>query len=259
MRISQEVGKTTVSSPLDQFKIEKIVPIEIGGIDASITNSSLWMISIVIALTAFMLFAMRRGEMIPSRVQSIAEIFYEFIGNMVRDNVGHGGRPYFPFIFSLFMFILGANMAGMLPYSFTVTSHIAVTFTFAAIVFLGVVFIGFAKHGLKFLSMFLPSGTPLVLAPLIIIIELISFLSRPVTLSVRLFANMTAGHILLKVFAGFIISMGAAGGVLSALAVLPFVMNIALSALELLVAGVQAYVFALLTCIYLNDAVNLHH
>jgi len=253
------LGITAVSSPLDQFKIETKVPLEIGGINASITNSSLWMFAIVIALTAFFLIAMRRREMVPGRAQSVAEMLYEFIGNMIRDNVGHGGRPYFPFIFSLFMFILGANYAGMLPYSFTVTSHIAVTFTFAAIVFMGVVVIGFAKHGLHFLSMFLPSGTPIYLAPLIIIIELISFLSRPVTLSVRLFANMTAGHILLKVFAGFIISMGAAGGAISALAVLPFVMNIALSALEFLVAGVQAYVFALLTCIYLNDAVNLHH
>lgn len=248
-----------MSSPLDQFKITTKVPLEIGGFDASITNSSLWMIGIVVALTGFLLFAMRRGEMVPTRTQSMAEMLYEFIGNMVRDNVGHGGRPYFPFIFSLFMFILGANLAGMLPYSFTVTSHIAVTFTFAAVVFLGVVAIGFAKHGLHFLSMFLPSGTPWVLAPLIIVIELISFLSRPVTLSVRLFANMTAGHILLKVFAGFIISMGAAGGFLTALAVMPFAMNVALSALELLVAVVQAYVFALLTCIYLNDAVNLHH
>lgn len=248
-----------MSSPLDQFKITTKVPLEIGGFDASITNSSLWMIGIVVALTGFLLFAMRRGEMVPTRTQSMAEMLYEFIGNMVRDNVGHGGRPYFPFIFSLFMFILGANLAGMLPYSFTVTSHVAVTFTFAAVVFLGVVAIGFAKHGLHFLSMFLPSGTPWVLAPLIIVIELISFLSRPVTLSVRLFANMTAGHILLKVFAGFIISMGAAGGFLTALAVLPFAMNVALSALELLVAVVQAYVFALLTCIYLNDAVNLHH
>ncbi|MGD8327166.1 MAG: F0F1 ATP synthase subunit A [Sphingomonadales bacterium] len=248
-----------MSSPLDQFKIETKVPLEVGGIDASITNSSLWMFAVVIVLTAFFLVAMRRREMVPGRTQSVAEMLYEFVGNMIRDNVGHGGRPYFPFIFSLFVFILGANYFGMLPYGFTVTSHIAVTFTFAAIVFLGVVVIGFARHGLKFLSMFLPSGTPIYLAPLIIAIELISFLSRPVTLSVRLFANMTAGHILLKVFAGFIISMGAAGGALSALAILPLTMNIALSALEFLVAGVQAYVFALLTCIYLNDAVNLHH
>ncbi|MFZ5608317.1 MAG: F0F1 ATP synthase subunit A [Pseudomonadota bacterium] len=241
-----------MASPLEQFDILTVKKLEVAGLDASLTNSSLWMIGVAAGLTFFLWAAMRRGEMVPTRLQSTAEMLYEFVANMVRGNVGHGGRAYFPFIFSLFLFILGANLAGLLPYGFTVTSHIAVTFTFAAVVFLGVVVIGFARHGVKFLSLFWPSGAPLWLAWLIIPIELISFLSRPVTLSVRLFANMTAGHILLKVFAGFIVPMGIFG-------ILPFAMNVALSALELLVAFVQAYVFALLTCIYLNDAINLHH
>lgn len=246
-------------SPLDQFKLSNKLELSVAGFDASITNSALWMIGVVAVTSVGLMWAMRRADMVPGRSQSMAELLYEFVANMVKDNIGAGGRPFFPFIFSLFMFILIANLAGMVPYGFTVTSHLAVTMTFAIFIFLLVIAVGFARHGLHFFSLFLPPGTPVFLMPLIVVIEVISFFSRPVTLGVRLFANMTAGHILMKVFAGFIISMAAAGGFVAFLSWLPFVANVAVTALELLVAAVQAYVFALLTCVYLNDAVNLEH
>lgn len=247
------------ANPLDQFKITNKVDLTFGGFDASLTNSAMWMIAIVAVSTIGLMWAMRRAEMVPGRSQSVAEMLYEFVAGMVRDNIGAGGRPFFPFIFSLFMFILVANLAGMVPYAFTVTSHLAVTMAFAVFVFLLTIIVGLARHGLHFFSLFLPPGTPILLMPIIIPIEVISFFSRPVTLGVRLFANMTAGHILMKVFAGFIISMAAAGGAIAFISWLPFVANVAVTALEMLVAGVQAYVFALLTCVYLNDAVNLEH
>lgn len=247
------------ANPLDQFKITNKVDLTFGGFDASLTNSAMWMIAIVAVSTIFLMWAMRRAEMVPGRSQSMAEMLYEFVANMVRDNIGAGGRPFFPFIFSLFVFILVANLAGMMPYAFTVTSHLAVTMAFAIFVFLMVIVVGLARHGLSFFSLFLPPGTPIYLAWLIILIEVISFFSRPVTLGVRLFANMTAGHILMKVFAGFMISMAAAGGAVMFISWLPFVGNVAVTALEMLVSAVQAYVFALLTCVYLNDAVNLEH
>jgi F-type H+-transporting ATPase subunit a len=178
---------------------------------------------------------------------------------MVDQNIGPKGKAFVPLIFSLFLFILVANIVGLFPFSFTVTSHIAVTFAFAALIFVLCVVIGIARHGVHFLSLFVPANTPWPLLILIIPIEIISFLSRPLTLAIRLFANMTAGHILLKVFAGFVISLGAAGGLLAILSPVPFVLTVAFFALELLVAVVQAYVFALLTCIYLNDSINLHH
>ncbi|MGD1954263.1 MAG: F0F1 ATP synthase subunit A [Sphingomonadales bacterium] len=246
-------------SPLDQFKLSNKLELSVAGFDASITNSALWMIGVVAVTSVGLMWAMRRADMVPGRSQSMAELLYEFVANMVKDNIGAGGRPFFPFIFSLFMFILIANLAGMVPYGFTVTSHLAVTMTFAIFIFLLVIAVGFARHGLHFFSLFLPPGTPVFLMPLIVVIEVISFFSRPVTLGVRLFANMTAGHILMKVFAGFIISMAAAGSFVAFLSWLPFVANVAVTALELLVAAVQAYVFALLTCVYLNDAVNLEH
>jgi len=247
------------ANPLDQFKIANKVDLSFGGFDASLTNSGLWMIGIVAFATIGLMWAMRRAEIVPGRSQSMAELLYEFVAGMVRDNIGAGGRPFFPFVFSLFMFILVANLAGMVPYGFTVTSHLAVTMTFAIAVFVLTIVVGLARHGLHFLSLFLPPGTPIFLVPIIVPIEVISFFSRPVTLGVRLFANMTAGHILMKVFAGFIISMAASGGVIALISWLPFVANVAVTALEMLVAGVQAYVFALLTCVYLNDAVNLEH
>ena len=203
-------------------------------------------------VTLVMVYGMRHKALVPGRLQSMAEISYELIANLLRDNVGKAGMPYFPFVFSVFMFILAANLLGMLPYSFTFTSHIIVTFAMAATIFVGVTLIGFAKHGLHFFSLFLPSGTPVFLAPLIILIEVISYFVRPVSLSVRLFGNMVAGHTMLKVFAGFVIALGIFG-------VAPLILIVALTGLEIGIAIIQAYVFTILTCIYLNDAVNLHH
>ncbi|MHB9878674.1 F0F1 ATP synthase subunit A [Pacificimonas sp. ICDLI1SI03] len=248
-----------VAGPLEQFEIKPLYPIEIGGYDLSFTNASAWMIGILVVIWAFMFFGMRKAELVPGRWQSAVEGLHEFVVGMVDENIGPNGRAYVPFIFSLFIFILVANMAGLLPYAFTVTSHIAVTFAFAAFIFLMCILIGLARHGLAWFGFFMPPGTPWYLMPLIIPIEIISFLARPITLSVRLFANMTAGHILLKIFAGFVISLGLAGGIWAAVGVLPFAMNVALYALELIVAVVQAYVFALLTTVYLNDSINLEH
>jgi F-type H+-transporting ATPase subunit a len=205
-----------------------------------------------------MLIGMRPRARVPGRLQSLAEVSYEFIDGLVRDQIGHEGRKFFPFVFTLFMFILFGNMLGMLPYAFTFTSHIAVTFTLALVVFILVTAVALSIHGMHFFSYFFPEGAPKALAPLIIPIEIISYLSRVVSLSVRLFANMVAGHVMLKVFATFVVMMGSAGaiGVLGALA--PLAINVALVGFEFLVAFLQAYVFAVLTCIYLHDAVHLH-
>ncbi len=238
-------------SPLEQFTIKPLAPIEIGGYDVSFTNSSLFMVFTIILATVFLAGGMRRRAMVPGRWQSMAELSYEFIANMVRDNVGSEGRRFFPFVFTLFMFILFGNMLGMLPYGFTFTSHIIVTFTLALVVFVGVTVLGFVKHGIGFLKFFAPSGVPIFIMPLLIPIEIISYLSRPISLSVRLFANMLAGHTLLKVFGGFVIALGVAG-------VVPFAFLVALMGLELLIAFLQAYVFAILTCLYINDALHLH-
>ncbi len=248
-----------MASPLEQFQIKPIVPLEVAGYDVSFTNSAAFMLLVLFLVWAFMFFGTRKASLVPGRWQSAVEVVHEFVVGMVDENIGPKGRAYVPFIFSLFVFILAANLIGLFPYSFTVTSHLAVTFAFAAFIFVMCVLIGIARHGLHWFSLFLPPGTPWFLAPLIVLIEIISFLSRPITLSVRLFANMTAGHILLKVFAGFVISLGLAGGIWAAVGVLPFAMNVALYALELLVAVVQAYVFALLTSVYLNDSINLSH
>jgi F-type H+-transporting ATPase subunit a len=198
------------------------------------------------------MFGMRNRRLVPGRWQSMAELSYEFIAGMVRDNVGNEGRRYFPFIFSLFMFILFGNLVGLIPYSFTFTSHIIVTFAMAIFVFLGVTVIGIVRHRLNFFSYFLPKGVPLVMAPLLIPIEIMSYLSRPVSLSIRLFANMMAGHTMMKVFAGFVVPLGILGGWA------PLSIDVALTAFEFLVAFLQAYVFTILTCIYLHDAIHLH-
>jgi F-type H+-transporting ATPase subunit a len=240
-------------SPLEQFAIDRLIHIPIGGLDASFTNSSLFMVIAIALITLFLTLAMRQSALVPGRWQSMAELSYEFIGKMIRDNVGQEGRQYFPFIFSLFMFILFCNLLGMVPYSFTVTSHIVVTFALALVVFLGVTVIGFIRHGAHFLKLFVPSGVPIALLPLLVIIEVLSYLIRPVSLSVRLFANMLAGHTMLKVFGGFVVALGVLGG----WAPLAFV--VALTGLEIGIAILQAYVFAILTCIYLNDAINLSH
>jgi len=240
-----------VASPLKQFEIKPIAPMEVGGVDVSFTNSSLSMVVVIAAITLFLVLGMRKRALVPGRWQSLAELSYEFIAGLVRDNVGHEGRAYFPFIFSLFMFILFANTIGLIPYTFTVTSHIIVTFALAAVVFLGVTVIAIAKHRMKFFHYFLPSGTPLYMAPLLIPIEMLSYLARPVTLSLRLFANMMAGHTMLKVFAGFVIALGLAG-------VFPMAVLVAIYLLELIVAVLQAFVFTILTCLYLHDAIHLH-
>lgn len=237
--------------PMHQFEITPIIPIQIGNIDASFTNSSLWMVIAIGLITLLTTVSMNGRALVPGRMQSLAEMSYEFVANMVRDNVGSEGMRYFPLIFTIFMFVLFSNMLGMVPGSFTVTSHIVITFAMAFIIFLGVTVIGFMTHGLGFLRFFVPSGIPKALVPLLVVIEVISYMTRPVSLSVRLFANMLAGHTMLKVFAGFVVMMGLWG-------VIPLVFMVALTGLELLVAFLQAYVFAILTCIYLNDAIHMH-
>ena len=239
-------------SPLDQFKIHPLIPFKLAGVDVSFTNSSLFMMVVTSIITLFFVLAMRRASLVPGRFQSMAEVGYQFVASTVKDNVGAEGRKYFPFIFSLFMFVLVGNLMGMLPYSFTVTSHIIVTFALAALIFIGVTLIALFRHGAHFFSYFLPSGTPIFLAPLIIVIELFAYLARPVSLSVRLAANMMAGHILLKVIAGFIIAMGLAWGWVP----IPFV--VMLTGFEIFIAILQAYIFTILTCVYLNDAIHLH-
>jgi F-type H+-transporting ATPase subunit a len=240
-------------NPLEQFQIHRIVPIKLGGLDASFTNSALFMLIATALVTLLMVYGMRRQSLVPGRLQSTAEMAYEFVANMLRDNVGKEGMPFFPFVFTLFMFILFANLLGMVPFAFTSTSHIVVTFALAIVVFIGVTVVGFALHGLHYLKLFVPSGVPVFLLPLLVVIELISYLVRPISLSVRLFANMLAGHTMMKVFAGFVIALGALLG----WAPLAFV--VALTGLEIMIAFLQAYVFAVLTCIYLNDAVHMHH
>ena len=238
-------------SPLHQFTIERIVPIHVGGLDLSYTNSALFMSIAVVAIAAFLLLSTSGARLVPTRWQSMAELTYEFVANMIRDNVGSAGRPYFPFIFSLFLFVLFGNLIGMIPYSFTYTSHIIVTFAMALFIFVGVTLIGFARHGLHFFSLFAPKGMPLPLQLLLIPIEVLSYMIRPMTLSVRLFANMMAGHTMLLIFSGFVVALGIFG-------VFPLALNIFFILLELLVAVLQAYVFTILTCIYLNDAIHLH-
>jgi F-type H+-transporting ATPase subunit a len=245
-----------MANPLAQFEIKTIVPIEIAGVNASFTNSSLFMVLAVAISSGFLIYSMRGGSLVPTRLQSISEVLYEFIGNTIRTNVGPEGRRYFPFIFTLFIFVLMANMLGMVPYSFTFTSHFVVTFCMALFIFLAVTVIAFAKHGIKFFGFFLPHGTPWFIAPVLVPIEILSYFTRPVSLALRLFANMTAGHTLLKVFAGFVFPVGAAGLIVGG--AVPLAATVALTGIEFLIAALQAYVFTILTCIYLNDALHMH-
>ena len=240
-----------MASPVEQFKLKSLVPFELGGVDLSYTTSSLWMTITVVCVTAFLTLSMRGGRLVPGRWQSMAEMSYEFIANMIRENVGAEGRKYFPFIFTLFMFILVGNLVGMIPFAYTFTSQIIVTFAMAATIFIGVTVIGLVRHGLHFFSLFVPSGPPLILAPLLIPIEVISYFVRPVSLSVRLFANMMAGHTMMKVFGGFTVLLGVLGAA-------PIILLVALTGFEIMVAVLQAYVFTVLTCLYLNDAIHLH-
>ena len=239
------------ASPLHQFVIERLVPLHVGSLDLSFSNSALFMAVSVAVITAFLTLSMSGAKLVPTRWQSAAELSYEFIANMIRDNVGSAGKAYFPFVFSLFMFVLFGNLIGMVPYSFTYTSHIAVTFALAAFIFIGVTLIALARHGWHFFTFFAPKGMPLVLQMLLVPIEVISYLIRPMTLSIRLFANMMAGHPMLVIFAGFVVAMGVFG-------ILPLALNVFFILLELLVAVLQAYVFTILTCIYLHDAIHLH-
>src|SRR5688572_19410199 len=238
---------------MEQFQIKRLIPIDLFGWDVSFTNASLFMVIAMAIIPLFFLVAMNRRSLVPGRLQSTAELSYEFIANMVRENVGEAGMKYFPWVFTIFMFILVLNLLGLLPYSFTVTSHIIVTFALAAMVWLIITAIGFMNHGVGFLKLFVPSGVPWWLLPIIVVIELISYLIRPISHSVRLFANMMAGHAMLKVFAGFVIGLGLLGGWA------PLVFLVGFTGLELVVAFLQAFIFTVLTCIYLNDAVNMHH
>jgi F-type H+-transporting ATPase subunit a len=237
--------------PLEQFEIHRLVPLHVAGIDISYTNSSLLMTIVVLAVTALIVFGTRGASLVPGRIQSAAEMLYEFVVDMVDTNAGHGARPFVPFIFTLFMFILFANLFGLIPWSFTVTSHIIVTFSLAAVVFIGVTIIGIVRHGAHFLRLFVPEGVPPALLVLLVPIEILSYFIRPFTLAIRLFANMLAGHTMLAIFGGFAAAVGL-------FAILPVGINIALFGLEILVAVLQAYVFAILSCLYLHDALHLH-
>lgn len=241
-------------SPLTQFQIVPIQPIHIAGYDISFTNSALWMVLAVAAIVAFLLPASRKRAVVPGRLQSSAEMLVEFINSTISDTAGKEGLKYFPIIFSLFMFVLVCNLLGMVPGSFTVTSHIIVTFALAAFIFIGVTMIAIFKHGIgKFLHFFLPEGTPILMAPLLFLIEILSYLTRPVSLSIRLAANMMAGHVAMKVVALLIITFGMALGISSMFPLLLF-----MTGFEIAVCVIQAYVFTILTCVYLNDALHLH-
>ena len=247
--------------PIHQFEIHEMVPLlKVAGRDIAFTNSALMMFIVVAGVSLLMIGASAPRAVVPGRLQSIAELSYEFVADTVRSSAGTEGMKFFPFVFTLFMFVLFANLIGLIPYSFTVTSQIIITAALALTVFAIVVIYGFWRNGLGFLKLFVPKGVPVYILPAIVVIEVLSFLSRPVSHSVRLFANMLAGHIALKVFAGFIILLGGALGAIGwAGGVLPFAMIVALTALETLVAFLQAYVFAILTCIYLNDAIHPGH
>jgi len=249
------------ADPISQFEIKKIVTLgEIGGFEIAFTNSAAFMVAAVAITAGGLVLATAGRSLIPGRVQSVAEVTYEFVADMVKQATGDEGmRKFFPFVFTLFSFILVLNMLGMIPGFFTVTSHIAITAVLALLVFFVVLAVGIYKHGLKFFRLFVPSGIPIVIMPLIVLIEVMSFLSRPISHSVRLFANMLAGHITLKVFASFVVMLSSFGIVGWIGALLPLALTTSLIALEFLVAFLQAYVFAILTCIYLNDALHPGH
>ena len=241
------------NNPLAQFELHTIIPISLFGYDISLTNSSIFMLISVFLIAAFFLIATRRISInTPSRTQISAELVYRLIADMLGTNVGEKGKPFIPIIFSVFLFILLCNLLGLVPYSFTVTSHISITFSLAMIIFILITLVGFIKHGFKFFSLFVPHGIPLWLAPLIFVIELFAFLAKPISLSLRLVANMVAGHVLLKVIAGFMVSL------MFILKPLPLPLMVILFGFELFVAILQAYIFTLLSCVYLSDAVNLH-
>lgn len=242
-----------MAGPLAQFEVHSIGPeLSLAGFNVPFNNSALWMVIAVVVATGLMIAATARQAVIPGRLQSLAEVLHGFVANMVRENAGQEGMKYFPFVFSLFIFVLFGNLLGMIPFSFTFTSHIIVTFGLAATVFVVVTLIALMRHGLHFFSFFLPHGTPWWMAIIVIPIEVLSYFARPVSLSIRLFANMMAGHTMLKVFGGFAVSLGIIGGLA------PLALIVALTGFEILVALLQAYVFSILTCLYLKDAIELH-
>jgi len=247
--------------PIHQFQIVNLFSLgRLGGAEIAFTNSAAFMLAAVALLTLFLVLGTAGGKHVPTRLQSAAELSYEFVATMVRSTAGQEGMRFFPFVFTIFMFVLTLNMFGLIPYAFTVTSHIVITAALALTVFFTVLIYGLMRHGLHFFNLFVPKGVPVYILPMIVAIEILSFISRPISHSVRLFANMLAGHIALKVFAGFIILLGGALGAIGwAGGVLPFAMIVGLTALEALVAFLQAYVFAILTCIYLNDAIHPGH
>ena len=244
--------------PIHQFNINRILDLRLGSLDASFTNASLWMVIVSLAAVALMVLGTSGRHIVPTRVQAAAEMAYEFVASTVRDTAGKEGMRFFPFVFSVFMFVLLSNLFGLIPGSYTVTSQIVVTFAFAALIIGLVIVYGFYKNGMHFLHLFVPSGVSPVLLPFIVLIEIISFVSRPISLSVRLFANMLAGHITLKVFGGFV-AMLLGAGAYAIISPLPLLAITVLTAFELLVAFLQAYVFAILTCVYLNDAIHPGH
>lgn len=248
-----------MSDPLHQFIITPIVPLELGGLDLSFTNSSLWMMIAIVVSVGFVSMAMKRKALVPGRMQALIEIIYEMIAGLVRTNIGKEGQKYFPFIFTLFTVILMGNLLGLLPYSFAYTGQAIVTMALSVFVFVIVIVMGIARHGLKFLSLFVPAGVPIFTYPLLVPIEIVSYFARPITHGLRLFANMLAGHIMLKVFAGFSVGLASLGVLGFAGGLLPMLVNSGLICFELLIAVLQAYVFAILACIYLKDTVDIAH
>ncbi|MFT4347123.1 F0F1 ATP synthase subunit A [Bartonella ancashensis] len=246
-------------NPVHQFEISRLISISVGNVDFSFTNVSFFIILTVVVSSVFLFVSSSSGRLIPTRVQSISEMAYEFVASTLRESVGVQGMQFFPLVFSLFIFILVANFIGLFPYFYTITSQIMITFALAMLVILTVIAYGFYKHGLGFLRLFVPRGVPVAILPLVTMIEVISFFSRPISLSLRLFANMLAGHITLKVFSGFVVSMVGMGIVGVGGSILPLTMTVAITALEFLVAFLQAYVFTVLTCMYLHDAVHPGH
>ena len=248
-----------IYTPLEQFSIVSIIPIRLGNIYLSFTNSSLYLFFATgLVVLLFYLVTQNGGFLVPSRWQSLVEMIYEFVVSLVDEQIGSKGRKFFPLIFTTFVFLLFTNLIGMIPYSFTATSHMVVTFGLSLSLFIGVTIVGFQVHGLHFFSFLLPKGAPLILAPLLVVLELVSYCFRAVSLGVRLFANMMAGHTLVKILSGFAWTMLSVGGILAVASFIPFAIVFALTGLEIGVACLQAYVFTILTCIYLNDAINLH-
>lgn len=247
-----------MASPLTQFTIEPIAPLNLGGVNIMFTNSALMMVLATVLSAGFLIFAGRRAALIPGRLQGFAEMSYEFIAGLIGSNTGPEGMKYFPLIFTLFVFIFMGNFLGMMPFGFTFTSHIVVTLSLALLVIMCVIIIGLIRHGFKFFSLFVPSGVPLFILPILVPIEVISFMVRPLSLGMRLFLNMMAGHMVLKIFAGFCVMMVGLSGFWAITSAVPFIIKLAIVGFEFFVAILQAYIFTVFSCIYLRDAIYLH-